>query len=166
MLTQAEFVSLLFTTQKNGVKGKSIRHGRTGHPQGFPVVTMHRQVKYLKRHGTTSETPLSSFKRATKWQQFRGDDITAAIRAVVRAAGPAIRFTEADISARSLRAGGLMALLMSRVEPDTIRLVRSWQRDTMLRYLHTTVKSFTEGLSEKMFKHGTYSFILPAHVAN
>ena len=37
VLAQPEFVSLLFTAQKNGVKGGSIGHGRTGHPQGCPV---------------------------------------------------------------------------------------------------------------------------------
>ena len=34
---QADFVSLLFTTQKNGVKRESIGHSRTGNPQGFLV---------------------------------------------------------------------------------------------------------------------------------
>ena len=45
------------------------------------------------------------------------------IGAVVQATGPEISFTEADINARSLRAGGAMALLMVRVDPNTIRLV-------------------------------------------
>ena len=84
---------------------------------------MRCQVAYLQRHVAASETPLSSFKKAIKCQQIRGDDITAAIRAVVQAAGPAIRFTEADISARSLQAGGDMDLLVVWVDPDTIRLV-------------------------------------------
>ena len=60
VLDQADFVSLLFTTQKNGVKGELIVHGRTGHPQGCPVAAMYRQVAYLQRHGTTGETPISS----------------------------------------------------------------------------------------------------------
>ena len=41
VLAQADFVSLLFTTQKNGVKEKSIGNGCTSHPQGCPVVDMH-----------------------------------------------------------------------------------------------------------------------------
>ena len=44
VITQAEFVSLLFTTQKNCVKGESIGNGRTGHPQWFPVADMRFQV--------------------------------------------------------------------------------------------------------------------------
>ena len=57
----------------------------------------------------------------------------ATIRAVVRAAGPLTGFTEADIIARSLHAGGGMALPMTRVDPDTTRLVGRWRINTMIR---------------------------------
>ena len=106
------------------------------------------------------------YKKVNKWQYIRGEDITAAIRAVVRAAGPWISFAEADISTCSLRAGGGMALLMARVDPDTIHLVGRWRSDTMLRHLHTTEKSFSEGLSAKMFEHGAYALILSEHAGN
>ena len=55
---------------------------------------------------------------------------------------------------------------MAWVDPDTIRLVGRWQSDTMLCYLHTATKSFTKGLSDKMFKHGAYTLILPDHASN
>ena len=166
VLTQPEFVSLLFTTQKNGVKGQLIGHGCTGHPQECIVAAMRRRVAYLRRHGATGKTPISSFNKVNKWQQIQGDNIPAAIRAVVRAAGPSIIFAEVYISAHSLRAGMGMALIMTRVDPDTICLVRRWRRDTILRYLHTTETSFTEGLSTKMFEHGTYAIVPPAHAGN
>ena len=59
-----------------------------------------------------------------------------------------------------------MDLLMARVDPDTILLVGRWQSDTMLHYLHTTAKSFTKVLSSKMFEHGAYALIPPAHTGN
>ena len=59
-----------------------------------------------------------------------------------------------------------MYLLMAWVDQETIRLVRRWQSDTIMRYLHTTVNSFTEGLSANMFKHGAYVLILPTHSGN
>ena len=58
-----------------------------------------------------------------------------------------------------------MALLTALVNPDMIRLVRGWQRNTMLRYLHTTSKKFTDGLVVCMFQYGDYALILPAHAA-
>ena len=41
VLSQVDFASLLFITQKNCVKGGSIGHGRTGHPQECPVAAMY-----------------------------------------------------------------------------------------------------------------------------
>ena len=76
-------------------------------------------------------------------------------------------FTKADICAHSLSAGGGgMALLMSRVDPYTIHLVGRWRSNTMLHYLHRTAKSFTKGLSAKMFEHGAYAISLPSHSGN
>ena len=83
ILTQADFVSLLFTTQKNGIKGGFIIHGRTGHTQGFPVAAMRCQLAYLRRNGATGDTPISSFKKDNKCQHICGNKITSAIRGVV-----------------------------------------------------------------------------------
>ena len=59
-----------------------------------------------------------------------------------------------------------MDILMARVDPDTIRLVRKWQSNTMLCYFHRTENSFTKGLTANMFKHGAYALIPPAHAGN
>ena len=67
---------------------------------------MRRRLEYLQLQGATDETPLSSYNKGTKWQQIQGDNTTAAIRAVIQAAGPSIGFNEAYIIARSLCAGG------------------------------------------------------------
>ena len=52
------FVSILFTTQKNVVKGKSIGHSITGHPRACAVAAIRRCVAYLQNYGTTSHIPL------------------------------------------------------------------------------------------------------------
>ena len=111
-------------------------------------------------------TLISRIKKREKCNQIHGDNIVATIRAVFRAAGLSIGFTKADISACYLHTGEAMALLMARVDPDTIYLVGRWQSDTILCYLQMTTKSFTEGLSIKMFKHSTYSLIPLAHSGN
>ena len=59
-----------------------------------------------------------------------------------------------------------MALLMAQVEPDTIHLVGRWMSNTMLRYLHTTGKSFADGRAVKIFQDGTRTIISPAHARN
>ena len=64
---------------------------------------------------------------------------------------------------RYLHAGGGMAFLMARVDPDTICLVGRWRSETLLSYLHTRAKSFTKGLSSKLFENGACGLIPPAH---
>ena len=41
-----------------------------------------------------------------------------------------------------MQAGGAMALLMARVDTDTIRLEGRWRSDVMLRYLHMRAQTF------------------------
>ena len=93
--------------------------------------------------------PIPSLKKDIQWHQIRGNEITATIRSVVHSVGPSIGFTEADISARSLRAAGAMALLIALLYPYTIYLVGRWRSDTMLRYQNMTAKSFIESLDVK-----------------
>ena len=60
-----------------------------------------------------------------------------------------------------VRAVRSMTLIMERINTDTIRLVGRWRSDEMLRYLHTTAQTFTEGLAERMVQHGDYALISP-----
>ena len=56
-----------------------------------------------------------------------------------------------------------MALLMERVNTDTIRLVGRWSSDIILRYLHKTAQTFIEGLALRMVQNRDYALIPPAH---
>ena len=58
---------------------------------------------------------------------------------------------------------GRWLLFMARVDPDTTRLMRRWSSDTILRYIHTTAKIFTDGLAIRMFQYGNYTLIPPTH---
>ena len=62
-----------------------------------------------------------------------------------------------------MQAGGAMDLLIVRVDTYTIRLVGKWRSNAMLRYLHTTAQTFTEGLVVRMVQHGDYALIPPTH---
>ena len=62
-----------------------------------------------------------------------------------------------------MRAGGAMALLLAQVDKDTIRLMGRWCSNIILRYLHMTAQTFTEGLTARMVQHGEYALIPPAH---
>ena len=46
-LAAATFVILIFSTQKNGVRGEKIGHGATGDPLLFPKEALRRRVTHL-----------------------------------------------------------------------------------------------------------------------
>ena len=71
----------------------------------------------------------------------------SALYAATTIIGPQVVFTPDEVSARSIRTGGAIALLMECVDIDTIRLVGRWRSDTMLSYLHMTAQTLTEGLT-------------------
>ena len=56
-----------------------------------------------------------------------------------------------------------MALLLSKVNTDTSRLVSRWRSNAMLRYLHISTQTFTAGIVACMVQHGEYALIPPAH---
>ena len=56
-----------------------------------------------------------------------------------------------------------MTLLIARDDTDKICLVGRWCSNIIMRYLHTTAQTFTEGLAVRMVQHGDYVLIPPAH---
>ena len=71
--------------------------------------------------------------------------------------GPALGFLPTDISARSLRASGAMALLCAQVDSDVIRLPIRWRSDEMLvRYLHIQAKPVMRDFASSLLTHGNF----------
>ena len=100
-----------------------------------------------------------------KWVTICSTNITASICAVVRSADPTIGFTPQGVSVRSLCSWGAMALLTACIDLDTIRIIGRWRSYTIIRYLHTTSKKFTDDLAVCMFQYGNYALILSEHAA-
>ena len=77
---------------------------------------------------TTAQTPpldthLAAVFKGDKWSTFCSAEITATLRAATTIIVTKVGFTPDDVSACSMRPGGAMALLMARVDIDTIHLV-------------------------------------------
>lgn len=64
-----------------------------------------------------------------------------------------------DISARSLRAGGAMALLCGQVDHNLIQMLGRWHSNAMMRYLHLQAKPVMSKFTAKMFNDGQHSFL-------
>ena len=107
---------------------------------------------HLRAHGAPPSTPLA--------RVFTQDGhpptgvtpraITRTLRAAVRHLGPELGFLEHEVSARSLRAAGAMALLVAGIDPNVIQLLGRWRSDEMMRYLHLTAEPIMKDFAKKM----------------
>jgi hypothetical protein len=160
-LNRVTFVTMTFTTQKNGVRGEIIGHSRSGHAFGCPVVSVLNRVRYLRTHDATPDTPLCAVRRpaGAGWCSVSSSLITETIRLSATMLGPQLGFLASDVSARSCRAGGAMALLCGRVDTSIIQLVGRWRSDVMLRYLHLQAGSLMSGMAATMLNAGAFQLI-------
>lgn len=162
-LMAATFATYTFSTQKNGVRGEVIGLGLSGSPLVCPVLSTARRVIHLRTHSAPLSTPLATYYRVQHTRATRHSvtpsDITTVLRLSVSALGPSIGLLPEDITARSLRAGGAMALLVARVDTDIIRLIGRWRSDEMLRYLHLQAQPVMRNFARLMLQGGDYNFI-------
>jgi hypothetical protein len=164
LLSQVCFVLYTFTNQKNSVRGEIIGLGRSGHPHFCPVAATCARVLHLRQNHAPPDTPLCLFYANHNAHFVTSADITMLLRSAVRAIGSDhLGFLPDDISARSLRAAGAMALLCAHVDSDTIRLVGRWRSDEMLRYLHVQAQPVMHNFASKMLSGGSFT-LLPSQL--
>ena len=156
-LLASTFVCLTFTNQKNGVRNETIGHGRSGHPHLCPVHCLVLRALTLRSHClTTPTTPLNAVPlTSTTVRYVLASTITARIRAALHL-HPDPAYTQEDVSARSTRAGGAMALLCAGIDGDRIRLIGRWRSDEMYRYLHVQAAPVMTGLAAAMLRGGSF----------
>lgn len=152
-------VYLIYTDQKNCVRGERIGHCRSGDPMACPVIVIGRRVLHLRTHNAPSDTPLYMVFFQQQWRAVRSNSITQALRVAAHATTATLNITPARISARSLRAGGAMALLCAGVTPIVVKMVARWQSDTMMRYLHVQALPHTSRLARDMVTHGHFTLL-------
>ena len=156
-LYNATFATYEFTTQKNSVRGEVIGQGRSGNLLLCPVFATVRRVIHLRNHNAPMAQPLATYYKNGQWNNVTPSDITSMLRMSVLFLGPQnLGFLPQDISARSLRASGAMALLCAQVDSDIIRLIGRWRSDEMLRYLHVQAEPVMRHFASRMLNHGTF----------
>jgi hypothetical protein len=155
----ATFVALEFTTQKNGVRGELVGLGHSGHPLLCPVRAIINRIKHFRLHNAHPTTPLYAYQAYGTWHSTDTSSLTQCLRNATHALSATVGITPADISIRSLRSSGAMALLCAEVDPDKIRLLGRWRSDEMLRYLHIQAYPLVSPLAPLMVRHGHFTLI-------
>jgi hypothetical protein len=118
-----------------------------------------RRVLHLRAHGAPPTQPLASFYTAGHLRRISPGDLTHVLRLACSLLGPTYGFLPTDISARSLRAAGAMALLCANVDSDRIRLLGRWRSDEMLRYLHVQAEPVMRHFSSLMLQGGHFTLL-------
>jgi hypothetical protein len=166
----ATSMRLHFTTQKNQRKGDVIAHSRSEHPFCCPVRAAIRMILTHREWFAATNTPydgsvrLASYYHRGRRINIRPANITNQLRFAARQLFHETGIDPSSISARSLRAGGAMALLCGKVDSNTIQLLGRWHSDSMLLYLHQEALPVMKNLARKMFAGGSYNFLPTALV--
>jgi len=157
-LNQVNFVGLEFTNQKNGVRSEIVGLGPSGHHTWCPIKALLSRIQHLRSYHAPMQSPIYLYLDGT-WRYIDTTALTTQLRLTVSTMGQHYGLQPDDISIRSLRASGAMALLCARVDTDTIRLLGRWRSDEMLRYLHVQTYPIVAPLASRMLQQGNFTLI-------
>ena len=158
--------ALTFTTQKNCVRGEVVAQGLSGDLDACATRAIGRRILHLRRHRAPSRTPLCAFYQDGQWHTITSVMMTKLLREAAKIVGPSIGFNPDDISARSLRASGAMAMLCGGIDNTTTRLRGRWRSDTMLRYLTVQASPLVADVAPRMLRGGQYTLVPNTNVVD
>jgi hypothetical protein len=157
-IMQAAYSAITFDDQKNRTKGETIAHGRTTHHLACPTEAIKRRVLHLRRHHAGANTPLLSLYHQGQWRTLKTQQLTQLLKRSA-AAMPSLNYDSRDVTARSLRHGGAMALLLGGTDTDTVKLVGRWRSEAIFRYLHSQALPLIDPLATTMLRHGAFTLM-------
>jgi hypothetical protein len=85
-------------------------------------------------------------------------DVTDTLRHAMRVNVHRTGIQATEISARSLRAGGAMAMFFGKIDINNIRLMGRWHSDAVMRYLHGQAQPIVGRFAEVMYNNVAYTF--------
>jgi hypothetical protein len=113
----------------------------------------------MRLHGAKSTAPIAAYYCDSRCIAVKAHDVTDTLRSAMTANIHGTGVQAHKISARSLRAGGAMALLCGKVDFDLIRILGRWHSDAMIQYLHMQAQSVMQNFAANMFNNGTHDFL-------
>ena len=104
-------------------------------------------------------TPLCAFKQNGVFRVITSAMVTDALRQSTAALTPVLGISPDEVSARSLRPAGAMAMLCADVDPLRTQLLGRWRSDSMLRYLHVQAMPRIADIAPRMLQGGDFTFL-------
>lgn len=115
-----------------------MKHGLSNHAKSCPTRTVERPLRRLNNWNAVPSISLASYPTNGTWRMIRSTEIIAALWTKVAKIGSKYGLAPADISARSLRASGAIALLLGNVDSNITKLISRWRSTKMMKYLHAS----------------------------
>jgi hypothetical protein len=157
-LDAATSVSYKFTTQKNSTRDEKLVQGLSGDGKSFPVKATAQRITYHRATNSKQMVPIASYYGAHRRMVIKAKDITDILQHTMTMNYYLTGIHASEISVRSLRAGGAMAMMCSKIDMNNIHMMGRWHSDTMMRYLHVQAQPIIERYAAKMFNNSTYTF--------
>jgi len=147
-------VSLTIDNQKNGKRGETLsHHAITTDNPCCPVRAVVAQACDMIRDGTTPDTLICAFREATAlpWQQVHSSDIVQLVKDAVRLnPEDCSGFVIDNVGSHSLRAGGAMAMFLTKHDTIAIQKAGHWTSSTFLNYIHNQINVVTHRLAQSL----------------
>jgi hypothetical protein len=151
-------VSYKFTTQKNDTQDEKLVQGLSGDGKSCPVKATARRIKYHRAKNSKQTVPIASYYRAHRRTAINAKDITDTFQHAMTMYYHRTGVHASDISVWSLRAGGAMSMMCSKIDMNNIHMMGRWHSDAMMWYLHAQAQPIIERYAAKIFNNGTYTF--------
>ena len=164
-LTAATHTTYCFTEQKNQHKGDVIAHATSGDMLCCPVKATVRQMLLHRKERRKRNKPYDGTVKLASYYNSKGVNVPvkhSQITKVLQTHATLLQHITGvepkEYTARSLRAGGAMALLLGGCDDTIIKLQCRWHSDSMMEYLHQSALPVFKQLASKMFSNGGHSF--------
>lgn len=147
---RATAVTICLENQKNGQKGDTLHHERTGDPAMCPVAAMIQLIGEINSLGPNAWIGEFVDNRGRR-MRIIPEQIRAGIRHAAAMDGLEARgFDLRRIGSHSLRAGGAVALKLAGYDEVTIRKMGRWSSNTFLTYIRNQIGNLAQGISTAM----------------
>jgi hypothetical protein len=155
-LATAEFVTVTFRDQKNGIKMDSRTQRRTSDPVLCPVLRFAAIVQRILKNvpNCSANTPINSIRLGPRTLLISNTYVRRLLRHTCAICGgkSTFGFDPHEIGNRSIRSGAAMALFLQDISTAKIMILGRWSSDAFLVYIRPQVLEWTNNMSRDMIQ--------------
>jgi len=140
--------------QKNGHRGQTLSHHALENKNPCcPVRALVARTIDMIKDGASQDTLICAFQDSPKmaWQHVHSKDMVKAVKDAVEIKKSKDNgFDESKVGSHSLRAGGAMALYITKHSAIEIQRAGRWTSTTFMEYIHGQLDVVSKGLAQAM----------------